>query len=76
MGAQTTLHLCYESYENIIDGGYFDNCAMKTSSGESDDMIKCNRFVRYCGNLVEMNANENYQIMQLNYLKYLKEQII
>ena len=73
MGAQTTLQLCYESYENLKDGGYYDNCGLTDSSGESNDMIKAVRFMKYCANLVNLNSREDNELNNLNYLKYLRE---
>ena len=73
MGAQTTLQLCYENYENLEDGGYYKNCGITDSSGESNDMIKAERFMRYCANLIEMNTIEDNQLNNLSYLKYLRE---
>ena len=74
MGAQTTLQLCYESYENLNDGGYYANCSLTDSAGESNDMIKANRFMKYCANLLDINAKEDTKLN--NYFKYLRENSI
>ena len=73
MGAQTTLQLCYENYENLHDGGYYANCSSTSSLGESNDMTKGERFMKYCANLVDINSREDNKLNNLNYLKYLRD---
>ena len=73
MGAQTTLQLCYENYENLHDGGYYVNCSSNSSLGESNDMTKGERFMKYCANLVDINSREDNKLNNLNYLKFLRD---
>jgi len=73
MGAQTTLQLCYENYDSLIDGGYYSNCSLKESSALSNDRNSSDRYLKYCKNLIDMNTSDDPWILDDGYLKYLKE---
>jgi retinol dehydrogenase-12 len=46
-GAQTSLHCCYLDFNELVSGGYYSNCALKTCSSLACSKEIRDQFMRY-----------------------------
>jgi len=76
MGAQTTLQLCYDDYNKLIDGSYYNHCKFEIPSEQSRNKVINKRYILYCLNLIEMNCKDKDLIKSIDYFSYLKHKKI
>ena len=57
-GAQTTLHLCYMQFAELISGGYYSDCKYKVSTelSRNPDMIE--KVMKKTNEIIEQNMNK------------------
>jgi len=72
MGAQTTLHLTFMSFNKLTNGAYYDNCKIYKKSGLANDEKLCKRFMKHSLNLLK-TKNADFNMFNHSYFDFLNK---
>jgi len=72
MGAQTTLHLTFMSFNKLTNSAYYDNCKIVKKSSLANDEKICKRFMKHCLTLLKIK-NADFNMFNQSFFDFLNK---